>query len=177
MGEGSSDAVNKSSITWACGERKRGTKEGKTRAPEAAEKIQNLKDMKNKVIAQEAALKEMTYDDDEKNLYTEVLKLVDGRLEEINDDHKNLQEKTELKHPSKVKTLLESPFWCKQSKLSLLIATGAKEASDLGRHRPDTPSCNQSCEYYALIEGTDTKSFFGATFETMLGVFPDESKR
>ena len=173
LGEGSSDAVNKSSITWACGERKGGTKEGKTRAPEAAEEVQNLENMKNEVKAREAALREMTYDDDEKNLYTEVLRLVDGRLEEINDEHKNLQENTELKHPSKVKTLLESPFWRDQSKLSLLIATGAKEGSGLGRVRPYTPYCNQSREYYAFIEGTDTKSLFGATFETILGVVPD----
>ncbi|MCJ1422585.1 hypothetical protein MMC29_000465 [Sticta canariensis] len=176
LGAGEAEAVNKSSITWACGERKGGTKKRKTRVPEAAE-AQNLENMKKEVVAQQQTLRGMTYDDGKKNLYNEVLSLVDGWLQEINDKPKNSQGDTELKDLSEVKTLLENPFWRGQSRLSLLIAAAAKEGTDLGRLRPNTPEVNRSREYYSLLEETDIKSLFGETFETMLGILSSRSER
>ena len=177
MGAGDAEAVSKSSITWACGERKAGTKKRNTRAPKAGE-AQNLEKMKKEAVAQQQTLKGMTYDDGKKNLYNDVLSLVDERLKEINDKPKNSQGNTELKGLSEVKTLLESPFWRDQSRLSLLIATAAKEGTDLRLLRPKLPEKkDQSREYYALLEETDIKSIFGEVFETMLGILSSRSER
>lgn len=115
--------------------------------------------MKKVVDDQQRMLRGMEYDGGKKNLYTEVLSLVDRRLKEIYD------------------TLLKSSFWQNQSKLSLLIATGAKEGSDLGEAVPNMPEWDQGREYFALLEETDTKSLFGAFFETVLGMLSSQSER
>ena len=168
LGDGSRDAVNKSSITWACSDRKLQSK--------VAEEVRNLKNIKTDLLAREAALKAMTFDDDKKNLYTEVLRLVDRRLGEINDDPKSSQGDTTSQGPSEMKKLLlESPSWRDQSRLSLLIAAGAKEGSNLAQLRPDTPCCYPSREYYAFIEGTHIEILFGATFETVLKILESNS--
>ena len=166
LGEGTPDAVNKSSITWACGDRKGGTKKGKTRALKGEEEVQNLENMKKKVEAQEIALSEMKFGSDGKNLYTEVLRLVEGRLKEINDEPKNLPEKSNFKDLSEVEALLENLFRQNQSRSSLLIAVGAKEGSGFARNRPlYEGNCDQNREYYTTIEGTHTKTIFSAMLE------------
>lgn len=172
LGPGSLDGVNKSSITWACGDRNPGTNE----ADKAKVQREKLKDLIKMMEAQETALREMTYttnnNHDTTNLYSEMWGIANERL-------KNMKVRAGWSRDlSEAKTLLDSPFWKNQVKLSLLITTNAQEGGQLQRERPKLCNCNrkrasvcdQDREYYSLVQASDTRTFFGAPFETTLAV-------
>ena len=190
--------MNKSSISWACGDRKAGTEEEETQKLEAAKKekeeneerkkrleeeARNLESMKNKVEAEEEILKKLVYSENGKDLYTEVIKIVNDRLQKMKGELGHVRKKIDEPENSSngagdtitsdllaVKNLLENNFWRDQSRLSLLIAAGADAQSHLKGVRPNTSNCDQRREYYAFIGARSTKTLFGAPFETILRV-------
>ena len=189
--------MNKSSISWACGDRKAGTEE-ETQKLEAAKKekeenekrkkrleeeARNLESMKNKVEAEEETLKKLGCIENGKDLYTEVVKMVNDGLQKMKGELGNVRKKIDEPENSSneagdtissdllaVKNLLENTFWRDQSRLSLLIAAEADAQSHLKGVRPNTSNCDQRREYYAFIGACNTEALFGAPFETMLGI-------
>jgi hypothetical protein len=148
LGTGSLDAVNKSSISWACGQRAEIEEPDLNRTktnPQTEEK--NPGNLKQKLEEKKEKLEEM-------GLYEELMELVDKSLTNVENKLKNLED---------VKDVLNT-F---EFRLSLLIATGTGAAQELKAERPSTSHCD---EYYAYIGGEVTDALFGTPFMTLLEV-------
>lgn len=156
-----SDAVNKSSVSWAC---------NSTRTKSKDELEKQRQPLKN--------AKEELYNRTDWNVDPEVVevlrKLVKDKLGQMNKDlgpegkAAAVINTASLQDLDRAFTRLEQQPNLNLLKLSLLIATDADAGPDLDNARPNTSPRDEGAEYFAFIGKKDAKAVFGRAFTTLL---------
>lgn len=177
--------MNKSSVSWACGDRKTGhaskneeketTEQQVTRLHDEREDLDHIKTWVNK---EEESLKLMIDANSKKNLHAEILNMLDVQLKNTEKMISMLQNQSSkvpdyILQPldmSKAREILQNDFWCHQSRLSMLVTAGAQTDHRVGDVRPDTSPFDPSREYYVLVGAENTTTLFGTPFQTVLKI-------
>lgn len=162
LGTGGPDAVNKSSITWACTGR---LAEKKKRIKDEQDRIQKLNDSQPIWQAMKERLKDKG----------DMLAMVDEQLEDIKIKRQTAVEQAKLLSKrnttaglDQLAMRLANTFWTKQCKLSLLVAAGSWISEDLKKAKPEIYG-DDAHEYYRLVSGEAADALFGREFLSILG--------
>ena len=155
----SRDAVNKSSVSWACNSARTKWKDGlekqKQRLENAGHELEKSKDWNV-----------------EKEVVEVLQKLVKDKLrymdKELGTEGEAVINTASLQDLERAYTRLEQQLKSSLLKLSLLIVTDVDARADLDNARPDTSPRDQDAEYFAFIWGKDARAVFGRAFTTLL---------
>lgn len=190
MGWGSTDATKKSSVSWACGDRRTGKEGGQTQEGEAAKSNQNEEDeqqvtrldeekrnlvnIRKWMNDEKKSLKKMMNAENEKNLHTEILKVLNEQLKTVEHKIRELQHSSKnpyhalSKHLLRAREMPQNDFWQDQSRPSMLVAAGAQTEHHIEDVRPNTSSFDQSREHHTFPGAENTNTLSGIPFETVL---------
>lgn len=176
LGGGNLDAINKSSISWAC--------VGKALEIEEQQRKMQAKLKTDQVELQEVQkalnklpdIKAQMNDNSELASALETAKMqlqkAKTQLKKSKSD-KNPEEDAALLHSlRRLEGQLKNSFWKGQDKLSLLIAAGDQIPDELKKGRPAT-GCDETYEFYGLINGAVIPDLFGTEFLGVLKALKD----
>ena len=144
-----------------------------TRLDEEKLKLVNIN---NWVKEEKKSLEGMVDAKNGKDLYTEILTVLNVQLHNVEKKIRELQYSNEdpddalSNHLWRAREMLKNEFWQDQSRLSMLVAAGAQTEHHMGDVRPNTSPFDQSREYYTFVGAGNTNTLFGTPFETVLGM-------
>ncbi|KAM0438530.1 hypothetical protein ACHAPT_001279 [Fusarium lateritium] len=188
----SEDAVNKSSISWACGGRRRAAGEPE---PKKMQRVENegeeLVKGQTEMEAEKGTAEQEDFQTKIKAKKEEIDRLKYA-LRKAKGDLKNMEEENDHELQTlreRLENVLKKDFWNEQPRLSLLVmGDGAKKEKGKEKdkemtrpdieHRepkPEDPDQareyrDQKHEYYACIDRSNTSDLFGKLFATTLAV-------
>jgi hypothetical protein len=176
MGTSSGDAVDKSSISWACGGRK--AEKERVIQDKITKKKSKLEEEKRKLKAKEEAWDNIKQKlktelpENQLNALSEHLKVVRTDLEKVTEELDHLVTPTNMKDLDlpELPERLENEFWKDKFRLSLLIRAGAKAQRYLTKSKLKTWHCDETLECYACIGPEGTEALFGRPFKELLEV-------